>query len=105
MVETPPMPPLLRALLFAALALLALPAQALGAVTQLDLTSYADMVVDPTHQHVFVSGGAGNSTIVVLNYSGAVVATILSESGAAGMALDPATDNLYVALESSNGIT
>jgi hypothetical protein len=68
--------------------------------TQLPFTNQngAWVVVDPAGQHVFVSGGPGTSSIVVLNYAGQIVKTITGQNGASGMALDAATHTLYVAL-------
>jgi hypothetical protein len=63
------------------------------------------IVVDPGGSHVFVSGGPGNSSVVVLNYSGQLVKTISGEGGAAGMALDAATHTLYVALHDQTAIS
>jgi len=63
------------------------------------------IVVDPGGSHVFVSGGPGNSSVVVLNYSGQIVKTISGEGGAAGMALDAATHTLYVALHDQTAIS
>jgi YVTN family beta-propeller protein len=95
-----------RLFLLAALVVLAVPGPATaGSVTDLSLTGFSDMVVDSAHAQVFVTGGSGNASVVVLNYSGAVVATITSQPGAAGMALDPATGTVYVALSNSNGIS
>jgi hypothetical protein len=62
------------------------------------------LAVDPATQHVFVSGGPGNSSIVVLDFSGAVVGTIGGEPGASQMALDTATHTLYVALHDADAI-
>jgi hypothetical protein len=63
------------------------------------------IVVDPSAGHVFVSGGPGNSSVVVLNYAGTILKTIGGEGGAAGMALDSATHTLYVALHDSTAIS
>lgn len=63
------------------------------------------LAVDPAGGHVFVSGGAGTSSIVVLNYSGQVVKTINGEGGASQMALDSATHTLYVALRDQTAIS
>jgi hypothetical protein len=68
-------------------------------------TSGAWLAVDPSGAHVFVSGGPGNSSIVVLNYAGAVVKTITGENGASQMALNPATHTLYVALHDATAIS
>jgi DNA-binding beta-propeller fold protein YncE len=96
-------------LLVCAVALLVGPAATAQAdsATQLPFanTSGAWLVVDPSAGHVFVSGGPGNSSIVVLNYAGGVVTTIPNEGGASGMALNPTTHTLYVALHDATAIS
>lgn len=67
--------------------------------------SGGSIAVDPAGQHVFVSGGPGNSSVVVLDYSGKIVKTISGEGGAAGMALDTAAHTLYVALHDATAIS
>ena len=88
----------MKALVIAPLAavLLLLPATALGG--SLPLTTFADVVVDADHSHVFVTGGPGNSSIIVLDFDGRVVKAITGQPGAAGMALDRSMSTLYVAL-------
>lgn len=78
-----------------------------NSVTQLPFSNQngAWLTVDPAGGHVFVSGGAGTSSIVVLNYAGAVVKTITGEAGASQMALNPATHTLYVALHDATAIS
>lgn len=63
------------------------------------------MTVDPAGQHVFISGGPGASSIVVLNFDGSIATTITGEQGASQMALDSATHTLYVALDNANAIS
>jgi len=63
------------------------------------------VAVDDAHQHVFVSDGPGNSSIVVLDYAGNIVDTITGESGASQMALDAATHTLYVTLHDATAIS
>jgi hypothetical protein len=77
------------------------------ATTQLPFanTNGAWLAVDPSGQHVFVSGGAGTSSIVVLNYSGQIVNTITGEGGASQMAVDTANHTLYVALHDQTAIS
>lgn len=70
--------------------------------TKLPLTFAAGIIVDPAGQHVFVSG---DSSVVVLNYSGKIIKTIQDEAGAAGMALDTTTHTLYVALNDASAIS
>jgi hypothetical protein len=72
--------------------------------TQLPFSD-ASLAVDPVGQHVFAAGGPGNSSIVVLDFNGNVVTTITGEQGASGMALDPASHTLYVALADANAIS
>lgn len=89
--------------------LLAAPAATAHADTATQLAfpngNAVSIVVDPGGGHVFVSGGPGNSSVVVLNYAGAVVKTITGESGASGMAVDTATHTLYVALHDASAIS
>jgi hypothetical protein len=91
------------------LALLVLPAATAQAdsTTQLPFTNSngAWLAVDPSGQHVFVSGGPGTSSIVVLDYSGTVVKTITGEGGASQMAVDTANHTLYVALHDQTAIS
>ncbi len=83
----------------------ALPARA-DSLTQLPSTVVApSMVVDPGGQHVFISGGPGQSSIVVLDFNGNIVKTITGEPGASQMAVDPSTHTLYVALYGANAIS
>jgi hypothetical protein len=63
--------------------------------TNLPLTGFSHMVVDGAHNHVFITGAAGDSVIVVRNQDGSAAGTITGESGAGGMVLDGST--LYVA--------
>jgi hypothetical protein len=76
-------------------------------VTQLPFASNSGawLAVDPSGSHVFVSGGAGTSSIVVLNYSGQIVKTITGEGGASQMAVDTANHTLYVALHDASEIS
>jgi hypothetical protein len=75
-------------------------------VTQLPFTAAPVWVaVDPAGQHVFVSGGRGTSSIVVLDFDGNVVATITGEEGASQMAVDTATHTLYAALDDASAIS
>jgi hypothetical protein len=67
--------------------------------------SGAWLTVDPAGQHVFVSGGPGNSSIVVLNYAGTIVKTIPNQAGASQMALDSYTHTLYAALHDATAIS
>jgi hypothetical protein len=97
-------------LLLCGVALLAGPAASARADTTTQLpfangSASPRIAVDASAGHVFVSGGAGNSSIVVLNYAGQIVKTISGEGGASGMALDSATHTLYVALHDATAIS
>jgi hypothetical protein len=74
-----------------------------GTTTQLPFAGAADVVVDGAHGHVFVSGGAGTSSVVVLDFTGAVVTTIAGQQGASGMVVDDGI--LYVALRDATAIS
>jgi len=63
--------------------------------TTLPLQGYGRMLVDAAHGHVFITGGASDSTILVWNVDGSAAGSITGESGARGMALNGST--LYVA--------
>jgi hypothetical protein len=78
---------------------------ALAGTTQLPFTALGEVVVDPTNAHVFVSGGATASSVVVLDYDGNLVATLTGQQGATGMALDESTGTLYVALRNASAIS
>lgn len=81
------MPRFLRGLVAAlAVCLLAAPAAPAETTVRLNLKAFADMVVDAAHKRVFVSGGSGSSSVVVLDFNGNIVKTIGSQPGAAGMA-------------------
>jgi hypothetical protein len=85
-------------------ALLSSPKPSAEAGTPLPLTNFFDMVIDGAHGHVFVTGGPGNSSIVVLDFNGSIVTTLTDEADAAGMALSQDGAILYVALADSSGI-
>ena len=78
-----------------------------GATTQLPFTNGggAWLAVDPSGGHVFVSGGPGTSSIVVLDYAGQIVKTITGQGGASQMAVNTATHTLYVALHDQSAIS
>jgi len=87
-----------------ALGLSAAPAQADSATT-LALGSYAHMVVDPIHQHIFFSQGSGSTGILVTDLSGNTVATIPGETGATGLALSADGSTLYAALAGADAVS
>jgi hypothetical protein len=71
--------------------------------TQLPFSGFGDMVVDPVHQRVFVTGSLADNTIQVLDFNGTIIASIPNEAGW-GMALDSSTSTLFVAITSANTI-
>ena len=71
----------------------------------LPFTSYFGMLVDPANQHLFVTGGASSSSILVMDYSGDTVATIPDEPGASGLALSGDGSTVYVALAGGDAIS
>jgi hypothetical protein len=83
------------------------PAAAHAASISGTLLPFADasLAVDPAGQHVFAAGGPGNSSIVVLDFSGNIVSTITGEQGASGMTVDEATHTLYAALADAGAIS
>lgn len=66
-------------------------------------SSFRDIVVDGVHDRVFVSDPTGGS-IVVTDYTGAVVQQITAEEGAAGLVLSADSSKLYVALSTVGAI-
>jgi hypothetical protein len=76
-----------------------------GSVTQLPLTSWGGMAVDGAHGHVFVSGGKGTSSVIVLDFNGTIVKTITGQGGATGMVVDESSGTLYVALRDNTSIS
>ena len=78
---------------------------AAASVTQLPLTTWGGIAVDGAHGHVFVSGGAGTSSIIVLDFNGEIVATITGQGGATGMLVDESSGTLYVALRDNTAIS
>lgn len=94
--------------LAAGLASAVLPAATAGAASSavpLPMAHYAHMLVDPAHQHVFFSGGAGSTGILVTDYSGSTVATVPGETGADGLALSPDGSTVYAALGSTDAVS
>jgi WD40 repeat protein len=76
-----------------------------GTATPLSLTSFGGIAVDDAHQQVLVSSGQFGSSITVLDFDGELVTTITGQQGANGMALDPSTGILYVALQNASSIS
>jgi dipeptidyl aminopeptidase/acylaminoacyl peptidase len=77
--------------------------------TPLPLVGLFDMVVDPFHSHVFVTGSPPypefNPRVVVLDFDGNIVTTIEDQPGASGMYLDDATGTMYVVLREISAIS
>jgi hypothetical protein len=63
------------------------------------------LAVDGTHGHVFVSGGAGTSSILVLDFDGKIVTTITGQQGASGLVVDESSGTLYAALRDATAIS
>ncbi len=93
------------ALVGALLALTALdpPAPARAAGSDIGLTGFHDIVVDESHDHVFISQAASGG-IVVTDLAGSVVTTIVGTTGAAGMTLSPDGAVLWAAAPSSHAV-
>src|SRR4051794_14730455 len=70
----------------------------------LPISTYSHMLLDPAHQHIFISS-AGSNTILVTNYSGQTVATIANEPGAYGLALSSDGSTVYAALSTGDAIS
>lgn len=69
----------------------------------LPLTSFSDIVVDPTLGHVFVSSRTDHA-VAVTDLSGTVVAKLTNLPGATGLALSPDGDTVFVALSQYGAI-
>jgi Bacterial Ig-like domain (group 3) len=80
-------------------------AQAATSVVTLPITHYSHMLVDPAHQHLFITSGSGSSSILVTDYSGQTVATIPDEPGATGLALSDDGSTVYAALADGDAIS
>jgi hypothetical protein len=90
----------------AAVALSAGPAAAaLTSSVALPFPTYTQMLVDPAHHHLFVTGGSGTSSILVTDYSGQTVATIPNEPGATGLTLSGDGSTVYAALADGDAIS
>jgi hypothetical protein len=77
--------------------------------TPLPLVGVFDIVVDPVHGHVFVTGSPPypdfNPRVVVLDFDGNIVTTIEGLPGAAGMYLDSVSGTIYVVLKKVSAIS
>ena len=74
-------------------------------VVTLPITNYSHMLIDPAHQHLFITSGSGSTSILVTNYSGQTVATIGNEPGASGLALSPDGSTVYAALADGDAVS
>jgi hypothetical protein len=72
---------------------------------QLPISTYSHMVVDPVHRHLFFTGGAGSTSILVTDYFGNTVATIPDEGGATGLALSGDGSTVYAALSDDDAVS
>jgi hypothetical protein len=88
-----------------AVAAAACPAALASSTTQLPFPGAAGIAVDGVHEHVFISGGAGTSSVVVLDFDGAIVTTITGQQGASGLVVDESSGTLYVALRDGTAIS
>ncbi|WP_031520083.1 hypothetical protein, partial [Streptomyces sp. NRRL F-5123] len=80
-------------------------AQTASTAVPLPIPHYAHMLVDPVHQHLFISGGADSGSILVTDYAGQTIATIDGETGADGLALSPDGSTVYAALGGADAIS
>lgn len=70
----------------------------------LPITSFAGIVADPAHSHLFISQGNA-SGILVTNLAGQQATTIAGQDSVRGMALSPDGKTLYAADASSHAVT
>jgi hypothetical protein len=80
-------------------------AQAATSAVALPITHYSHMLVDPAHQHLFITSGSGSGSILVTDYSGQTVATIPGEPGATGLALSGDGSTVYAALADGEAVS
>jgi hypothetical protein len=80
-------------------------ARAATTVVALPITHYSHMLVDPAHQHLFITSGSGSSSVLVTDYSGQTVGTIPDEPGATGLALSSDGSTVYAALADGQAIS
>ena len=88
--------------MLAVVGLPAAPALADTGVT-LPITHYAQMVV--AGGHVFISQGAGSSSILVTDLDGNTVGTVPGQTGATGLAVSPDGRTVYAALTGDDSIS
>ena len=75
------------------------------ATTRLPLPSAADVAVDGTGGHVFVSGGRGTTDLVVTDLDGQLVGTIGNQQGATGLAIGADGTTVYAALGDGDAVS
>jgi hypothetical protein len=80
-------------------------AQAATVTVPLPISNYSHMLVDPAHQHLFITSGSGSTSILVTNYAGLTVATIPNEPGATGLALSSDGSTVYAALAGGDAVS
>jgi hypothetical protein len=83
----------------------AAPARAATTMVTLPITTYSHMLVDPANQHIFITSGAGSTSILVVNYAGQTVTTIPNEAGATGLALSSDGSTVYAALQGADAVS
>jgi hypothetical protein len=93
------------ALVATSLGVSAATAQAATTAVPLPITVYSHMLVDPAHQHLFITSGSGSSSILVTNYAGQTVGTIPNEPGATGLALSSDGSTVYAALADGDAVS
>jgi 5-hydroxyisourate hydrolase-like protein (transthyretin family) len=94
-------------LLTGCLVLVGLPTVALDNVDDyltVPLSRYSDMLVDPAHERVFVTGGSGTDEVAVVRLDGSGTTTVPGTPGAAQMALSEDGRFVYVVLREGDGV-
>jgi YVTN family beta-propeller protein len=79
--------------------------QAATTAVPLPIAQYSHMLIDPVHQHLFITSGSGSSSILVTDYAGQTVATIPNEPGATGLALSSDGNTVYAALAGGDAVS
>jgi hypothetical protein len=73
--------------------------------TPLGLPGFGSVAVDDKHQVVYVTGGAGGNSVLVVGFDGQVKQTIDKQYGASGLVLSADGSTLYVALASGDAVS
>ncbi|MGH3333862.1 MAG: carboxypeptidase regulatory-like domain-containing protein [Nocardioidaceae bacterium] len=95
-------------ILTACMVLVGLPAGAVEYVDDfvaLPFTSYGDMLVDPAHGQVFVTGGSGTHEVAVVKLDGSGTTMIPGTPGAGNMSMSPDGRHVYVTLLDGDGVS